>query len=406
MKYPELHCPKCGHRTPLTSKFPYLCPQCGSNQEILYDYEEIKQKWPRESLQTNNNFSLWRYAELYPTQKTIEGIPIGWTPCFPNERLARLCGVEELWLKEEGRNPSASFKDRASAIALQWALENGHTVIAAASTGNAGAATALMGAVLGLTTRIFIPHTAPQAKVAQLLAFGAEVIMVEGSYDQAFELCAQASEKFGWFNRNTGFNPLTREGKKSASFEIAEQMNWNIPDLIVVPVGDGNIISGIWKGFVELKKIGWIDRLPKLLAAQSTKSDAVTQAFEGRSTIPTIQAHTIADSISVDHPRDGEAAVRAIQESQGFAITVEDQEILNAIPIIARNTGVLVEPAAATSLAALFKARELGKIQSNWRVLLLLTGHGLKDIAAIQKVTEFPQPIAPDLTSLQEKLNL
>lgn len=400
----QLHCSVCDLQWPLQTPLQYVCTQCHGNLEVLYDYDSIRASWSRESLQ-GKPFDLWRYLPLYPVKQAIQGPPVGGTPCFQAPRLAKQWGVREVWVKNDGMNPSASFKDRASAVALQWAKENDYPTIAAASTGNAGAAAAFWAAVLEMPTYIFLPETAPPAKVAQLMACGVNVLMVRGTYDQAFDLCAEASQKFGWFNRNTGTNPITREGKKSVSFEIAEQMQWDPPDVIVVSVGDGNIISGVGKGFDELLKLGWITKRPKLLAVQAEGSAAVTHAWrEGRAIQP-VSSDTIADSISVDLPRDGEAAVRAIRNSDGWAVTVTDEAILQAIPELAQKGGVLAEPAASAVCAGMHEAHKAGQLQSDWRVLLLVTGHGLKDIGAMQKSVGPPPSIAPSMEALESFLD-
>jgi threonine synthase len=309
--------------------------------------------------------------------------------------------MRTLFVKDDGRNPSASFKDRASAIALVRARETGTDLVTGASTGNAASSTSVLGAAMGMRSRIFIPRAAPRAKVAQLLAFGAEVYAVDGTYDDAFDLCLAATRRFGWYNRNTGFNPFTREGKKSVSFEITEQLRWEVPDLVVVPVGDGNIISGVWKGFQEFYEIGFIDRLPKLLAVQAENSAAVVDAVNGDGEIRPVSGETVADSISVSLPRDGEAALKAVQESKGFGLTVSDDEILQAILTVARLGGVFGEPAGVASFAGLKKGIESGIVDPSWRTVLLITGSGLKDVGAVAKVTSEPTLIAPSEEALE-----
>jgi threonine synthase len=311
-------------------------------------------------------------------------------------------GIGSVWIKDDGRNPSASFKDRASAIALLRAREIGRELVTGASTGNAASSTAVLAAAMGMHARIFIPRTAPKAKVAQLLAFGAEVLAVEGTYDEAFDLCLAATQQFGWYNRNTGYNPFTREGKKSVSFEICDQLNWQVPDLVVTSVGDGNIISGVWKGFEEFHRIGFIDRLPRLLAVQAEHSDAVVRALEGDGTIHPVSGETVADSISVSVPRDGQAAVQAVRASNGFGIRVSDEEILSAITRVARGAGVFGEPAGVASYAGLAKAAEEKLIDPAWTVVVLITGNGLKDIASVMKTTSEPRYISPDPAKLAE----
>jgi threonine synthase len=382
----------------------YTCEICGHNLQIEYDYEAIRKSWNKDTLKHNSDYTIWRYMPLYPVETRIDYPPIGWTPLFEVPKLAKTMNLRSLFVKDDGRNPSASFKDRATAIALMRAKELGCDLVTGASTGNAASSTAVLAAVTGIKAKIFIPRTAPRAKVAQIMTFGAEVLAVDGVYDDAFDLCLAATQKFGWYNRNTGYNPFTREGKKSVSFEICEQMAWDVPDLVVVPVGDGNIISGVWKGFQDFYRIGFIDRLPRLLAVQAEHSDAIIRAFEGDGTISPVSGDTVADSISVSIPRDGKAALQAIQQSNGLCMRVSDQEILNAIPTLARNTGVFGEPAASTSLAGLQKAVAQGHIDPNWKIVLLLTGNGLKDIASAIKVAGEPPIIAPNPDALNDMM--
>jgi len=391
-----LRCVRCGALTPVADEL-YVCPDCGANTLVEYDLERVKRGWSREALAADPDPTLWRYLPLLPVRERLPGPPVGGTPLVPAPRLAKELGLAQpLLLKDDGRNPSASFKCRASSVALERAREIGRTLVTGASTGNAASATAVLAAAPGIRTRIFVPKAAPRAKIAQLLTFGAEVLAVEGTYDQAFDLCLEATRRFGWYNRNTGFNPWTREGKKTVSFELCEQLDWQVPDLVVVPVGDGNILSGVWKGFVEFHRLGFIARLPKLLAVQAEGSAAIVRAAAGDGVIRPVSGETVADSISVSLPRDGEAAVRAIRESGGFGVTVPDAAILAAIGELARGSGVFAEPAAAASWAGLKEAVRQGRVDPAWRVVALVTGNGLKDVASAMKVAGEPRVIPPD----------
>ncbi len=392
----SLSCVRCGARAPVADDL-YVCPSCGGNLLVDYDLAALGREWRRADLEQSEDRTLWRYLPLLPVAARLEGPPVGWTPLVPAPRLARDLGLSgPLFLKDDGRNPSASFKCRASAVALRRAQELGRTLVTGASTGNAASATAVLAAAPGIRTRIFVPRAAPRAKIAQLLTFGAEVLAVDGTYDQAFDLCLEATRRFGWYNRNTGFNPYTREGKKTVSFEICEQLAWRAPDLVVVPVGDGNILSGVWKGFVEFQRLGWIERLPRLLAVQAEGSAAVVRAAAGDGVIRAVSGETVADSISVSLPRDGEAAVRALRESGGFGVTVSDDAILTAIGEVARGAGVFAEPAAAASYAGLAAAVRQGLVDPGWRIVALITGNGLKDVAAAMKKAGEPRVIPPD----------
>jgi len=327
---------------------------------------------------------------------------LGWTPLYKAERLGAEAGVPNLYIKDDGRNPSASFKDRASAVVVAKARELKEKVITTASTGNAASSLACLTGSLDMKTVIFVPETAPAPKVAQLLVFGAVVIMVKGNYDAAFDLCLKASQEYGWYNRSTGVNPFTREGKKTCAFEICEQLKWETPDKVFVPVGDGNIISGMWKGFVEFHRLGIIDKLPQMIAVQAERSDSVKRAFEAGGEVQPVSGETIADSISVCVPRDGLAAVMAIKDSGGFAVSVTDAEILEAIPQIARGSNVFAEPAAAAAYAGLKKTAAAGRIKDSESAVVLISGNGLKDVQSAMKSVGKPFIIKPDLSELKK----
>ena len=400
----------------------YVCPACGANLQVTYDYERVREELDPQRPFHGARADIFRYLPLLPVSdlSLAPSLRIGATPLFRARRLGATAGLDDLWLKDEGLNPSASFKDRASAVAVTRAGELGARVVAGASTGNAGSSMACMAARVGVPCVIFVPAAAPPAKIAQLLIFGAKVLAVRGTYDQAFDLCHQVCERRGWFNRNTGYNPYTREGKKTCSFELCEQFAWKAPDRVVVPVGDGNIISGIWKGLRELHLVGLIDRLPKLVCAQSTGSSAVSRVVgrlqkkhpEARALdwsavrIHAVRATTVADSISVDRPRDGLAAVRAVIESGGEAVTVTDGEIMRAVREIARLSGVFVEPACATTWARGKKMARARKLARGERILCLLTGSGLKDVAGARRVAGEPIEIEPTIEAAEAALDV
>jgi threonine synthase len=392
-------------------KIWYQCEKTGENLEVIYDYELIKQRFTKESLANNHDYSIWRYAPMLPL-KTLDHIPplqIGWTPLYKSRKLGKELGLSNLYFKDEGRNPSASFKDRASAIALVRAIEDGAKIVTGASTGNAGSSMACLSASVGMPAVIFVPEKAPLAKIAQLLIFGAKVFAVNGTYDDAFDLCLKVSKEFGWINRNTGYNPYTREGKKTCAFEICEQMGWKVPDRVFVSVGDGNIISGIWKGFKDLHELGFINKLPRMFGVQSDKSNAIYQAVKvckldrkADIHIGAVRATTIADSISVDIPRDGIMAVKAILESGGDAVQVHDEDILGAIKLIGNKEGIFAEPAGAAAYAGVQKMALPGDIGEDETVVAVITGNGLKDVANALKVAGEPIKIEPTLDDVKK----
>ena len=402
----------------LPGQVTYTCPKDGGNLDVVLDTDLIRQKYRPEDLTSRAEDSLWRYLPLLPVPDPGGvGTPLraaGWTPVFELPRLARALGLEHLWLKDESRNPTASFKDRASAVVVARAREIQAEVVVTASTGNAGAALAGMAAAIGQKAVIFAPKSAPPAKVAQLLIYGAKVILVDGTYDEAFDLTILAAAEFGWYCRNTGFNPFTAEGKKTAGLEIWE---WDKarraetgrsdhhPVLTVfVSVGDGNIISGIHKGFKDLQALGWMESMPRIVGVQAKGSAAIANAFHaGTEQIIPVAANTIADSISVDLPRDGVRAVRAARETCGTYILVSDEEILAAIAALGPQ-GIFAEPAGATAYAGLVRAVQQGFIQPSDPVLVLNTGSGLKDVrAAMQAVPPAPV-IEPTLEAVRKLL--
>ena len=412
-KFSHYQCSLCG-ATYGPDEVTYTCPKDGGNLNVILDYDALKAKFSPDKFMDLPEASLWRYLNLLPVEDPGGlGTPLrraGWTPVYQPTRLAEKLGLQQLWVKDESPNPTASFKDRASAIVVARARQIGAEVTVAASTGNAGAALAGMAAAVGSRAVIFAPRTAPPAKIAQLIVFGAQVLLVDGTYDQAFDLSIEATENFGWYNRNTGFNPFTAEGKKTAGFEIWEQVIRRLPEgskplTVFVPVGDGNIISGVHKGFKDLKALGWLPQMPRIIGVQSEGSAAIANTFnQGDENIKPVSASTLADSISVDLPRDGVRAVRAARETGGTYLIVPDQAILNAIAELGR-VGIFAEPAAATAYAGLVKAVDEGVVAPEDPVLVLSTGSGLKDIkAAMQAVTEAPI-IEPTLAAVKKVLS-
>ena len=382
-------------RTFRTDEIDYVDPQYGPDGvvDVVYDYDAVKRDISRESLRQNGERSMWRYKPLLPIEAdaVVPPLQIGWTPIYPTPRLAADLGLRHLWVKDDGRNPTASFKDRASAIAVVKGRERGAAIITTASTGNAAAALSGICASVGQPNVIFVPEKAPAAKIAQLLAYGATVMLVRGSYDDAFELCLQAADAYGWYNRNTGFNPYMSEGKKTASFEICEQLGWDAPDRIFVSVGDGCIIGGIHKGLKDLMALGWIEKMPKLMGVQAAGSNYLAEAWENGEDVLTkapIHDQTVADSISAGLPRDRLKAMAAVKETDGAYLTVSDDEILAAIPALARGSGVFAEPAGAAAYAGLVKAVEKGMVSADERIVVLNTGSGLKDVAGAMKGVE------------------
>lgn len=441
-----LKCVFCGKEYSYNS-VDYICPDCGNNLDVIYDYNSIKKKFKIEDLKNNKNYTIWRYFPILPYHLPsaiyhLPSLPIGWTPLHKATNLEKTFGLKNLYLKDDTKTPSCSFKDRASAVVVvkgqelyftekrklrtenQKTTTENHIVYTTASTGNAGCALACICANLQLPCVIFVPETAPKGKIAQLLIFGAKVIAVRGNYDDAFNLSLEASKEFGWYCRSTGYNPYTREGKKTASYEIVEQLGWKVPDKVFVPVGDGNILSGIWKGFLDFYKLGFIDKLPQIIGVQSKNSNAISRAVikyerliyspkkksdmknldSKKIKIEPVNANTVADSICVDMPKDGISAVKSIIESRGFVIEVSDEEILEAVKIIAEKEGIFSEPAGATSFAGLKRLIQQEALNPDEDIVCLVTGNGLKDIQSAMKIAGEPIVIEPSLEELKKHI--
>jgi len=402
----SLKCVLCGAEYS-PDEILYVCPKHGNEGivDVVYDYEQIGRRLTKETLARDRTPTIWRYFDLLPIgdRRFIPPLQVGCTPLYRAEKLSRQLGLPNLWIKDDGRNPTASFKDRASAVGLARALELGRTVMTAASTGNAAASLSGLAASVGVTTNIFVPKTAPEAKIAQLLIFGANVITVDGNYDQAFDLCLQASAEYGWYSRNTAYNPYLSEGKKTAALEICEQLGWDAPDRIFVSVGDGCIIGGLWKGLRDLMALGFIEKMPKLMGVQAEGSSVLYKAWlSGTEEIVPAVPTTLADSISVGIPRDRIKALRAVRQTAGEFISVSDDEILDAMRVVARGAGVFGEPSGVASFAGLHKMLREGRLDPAERVVVLVTGNGLKDVGSAIKATGRPWLIEPTMDALKK----
>ena len=434
-------CTICGASYTLDdSRAQYTCPDDGGNLDAVYDYESITRDVDPRRIAGSVDRSAWHYRPLLPCIPTDMLLPtpltsFGWSPLYRAPRLEHDLSVRTVWLKDDTRLPSSSFKDRASSMVIAHAEQIGAATICAASTGNAASSLVTLCSGTAIDTVIFVPQSTPEGKLAQILIHGARVYAVEGSYDDAFDLAMRASREFGWYNRNTGVNPYTREGKKTAAYEICEQLGvmgareqgsggareqgsrradekgstadshhftssplhlftpssptlFRAPDVVVVPVGDGNIISGLHKGFKDLQALGWIDRLPRFVGVTATLAPALYRAWQsGGERVETSPSHTIASGISVDLPRDGVMALRAVRESGGLFVEADDVEMLDAMGVLARDAAVFVEPASAAAYVGLYKARRLGAVRADDEVVLQMTGSGLKDVRSALAAT-------------------
>lgn len=380
----------------------YVCGECGldGTLDVLYDMDEIKKRLSRESLAANSEPTLWRYSAILPVDNPahIPQLAVGWSPLYKSRRLADEYGVKEFFIKDDGRNPTASLKDRASAVGIAKALDFKQNVVACASTGNAASSLSGFAAVAGLKSYIFVPEHAPAAKVTQLLIYGANVILVKGDYAGAFSLATEAIGRFGWYNRNCAINPFLVEGKKTCAMEIAEQLNWDVPDRVFIAVGDGCCIGGLYKGFTDMLELGLIEKMPKITGVQADGASPIYDAIINESErVDFTSAETIADSIAVGSPRNWAKALRAIRKSCGTAVSVSDAEILSAIPELARKSGVFGEPAGVTGFAGFKKMAESGQLARGERVAVVVTGNGLKDVDSAKKATGKTTICAPDI---------
>jgi threonine synthase len=408
-----LRCVDCG-RTYATAEVDYYCPACGYHDGILdvvYDYEAVRQDLNAESLAGNRELSMWRYLPLLPVSspELIPHLQVGWTPLYETPRLARELGVARCWVKDEGRNPTASFKDRASAVGVVKALEKKAMQVTCASTGNAASSLAGFAAAAGIPATIFVPARAPQAKVAQLLVYGARVFSVEGTYDEAWELCMKASAEFGWYNRNCAINPYLIEGKKTVSLELAEQFSrlapGAFPDWVVVSVGDGCTIGGVWKGLKEMHRLGILPQLPRVLGVQAEGCQPFVAAWRDHGGLTPCEGNTLADSIAVGHPRNFAKGMRAVTESGGAFVAVSDEEILESITLLARQAGVFGEPAGVAGAAGIRRAVASGIIGRSESAVLVMTGNGLKDIQSAVRAVGHAITVRPEMDEVREALH-
>jgi threonine synthase len=391
-------CQSCGHEFDarrIETELLYLCPDCGAANDnqpltgvlsVVYDMESMRKNLSRERFLNLIPGCPWLYPDLWPLhykensfdRKTLQKLSLPSNLLFSVEH-----NGEQVYILDDTRNPTYSFKDRASVLVALKAIQAGYSELSVASTGNAGSSLAGICARLGLKAHVWVPEQIPQQKLLQIQGYGAQVHIVRASYDMAFDLNRKVSVRQKWYDRNTAYNPLTIEGKKSAAYDIFITTQGHLPDNIIVPVGDGVILGGIFKGFSELLQLGWIERLPKLVAVQAGGSDALaryirTGQFEFR------EAHTIADSICAGAPRNLYMAAAAISDSEGQVVVVSDQAIFEAQKECATHWGYLIEPSAAATYAAYNKFKSSNHLKENEKTLLMFTGNGMKDMQAIK----------------------
>ena len=397
-----LECTVCGERYE-PSGIQYTCPRHDDPLvgvfDVIYDYDVVLDRF--DAAIDGNIPNMWKYRPFLPIETDADPITLneGGTELFDTPQLSEELGVH-VRVKDDSRNPTASFKDRASSVSVTKAKHHDHEIVICASTGNAAASLAGYAARGGLDCRIFVPESAPAGKLAQPLVYGADVLQVQGSYAQAFELSMAATAQYGWYNRNAGYNPYQVEGKRTSGFEIAEQTRNAPADWVVVSVGDGCTIAGIWKGLREFAELGFIDDPPKVLGVQAEGASLIQDVFHG-DVDPEEVADTLADSIAVAKPANLHKAVNAMKQSGGDCVTVSDQAILDGEVLLGSSEGLYGEPAAAATVAGAQRAIEDGIIDRNDSVVLLSSGYGLKDTENARRAAGDPYRIDPDLSEVE-----
>ncbi|MFW5922087.1 MAG: threonine synthase [Halodesulfurarchaeum sp.] len=398
-----LECPLCG-ATYDPDREMYTCPNHEGVRgilEVTYDYDVIEERFDADL--DGSIDSQWKYEAFLPVHDDADIVSLGegGTPLLETPNLSEKVGVEAL-VKDDGRNPTGCLKDRATSIAVTKARHAGNETVTCASTGNAAASLAGYAARGGLDARIFVPGDAPAEKLAQPLVYGAEVLAVEGSYDEAYDLSMAVTEEYGWYNRNAAINPFQVEGKRTVGHEIAEQTSVRdgIPDWVAFSMGDGCTIAGAWKGLREFDELGYVEGTPKMLGVQAEGAAGIHDAFHGESD-SSGRADTLADSIAVGRPRNTGKAVRALEESGGTSLLVSDEEILEAETLLGSTEGIYTEPAGATALAGVKQAVESGIIESDETVVIVSTGFGLKDTESAQLATGGVHRIEPELSEIR-----
>lgn len=389
----------------------YLCPSCAKNNtpkdpprgvlKVVYDYKAI-----RESNQDIKELFNKRLLDLMPIE-SFEHYPklkVGDTPMYAVSSIDGININCKLFVKDDSQNPTYSFKDRASALVSAFAKEQNLPIIVAASTGNAGSSLAGICASQHQKAIIIVPSTAPIAKLTQIIMYGAKIVPVDGNYDSAFDLSIEATKEYGWYNRNTAYNPLTIEGKKTVSFEIFEQLGFKSPDAVFVPVGDGVIVSSVFKGFEELMELGFIEKMPTIVAVQAAGSDNIIRNLN-QDLFISLPSETIADSISVDIPRNFYFTKQYMKTYNGESIIVRDSEILQASRILAKNTGLFAEPASSAAFAGFLSFNKQNKIKKDSINIILSTGSGLKDLKSVNSLLNMPKPILPQIKYLKNDTN-
>jgi len=394
-KVKGLRCSNCRREYEVQAKS--ICEECFGPLEVVYDYEEIKEKVSRSSIEKGPT-TLFRYRELLPIGERIVDLQPGYTPLHRAENLAKELDLKELYIKNDSVNPTFSFKDRVVSVAVSKALDFGFNTIGCASTGNLASSVAAHGAKAGLSCYIFIPADLNLGKIVQALAYGPNLIGVEGNYDTVNRLCAEIAGYYNWGFVNINLRPFYSEGSKTLGHEVAEQLGWDTPDTAVVPVGSGSLLTKIWKGMNEFKELGLIEDVKtRIIASQAEGCSPVSTAARGNGEIKPVKPHTIEKSLAIGNPADGYAALKVIKESGGTGGAVSDQEIIEGIKLLARTEGIFTETAGGVVVGTLKKLVEAGEIEKDERTVIYITGNGLKTQDVLIEHLAQPAIIKPDL---------
>jgi len=401
-----LRCRECGRAYPAEAL--HVCDYCFGPLEVSYDYERVRATISRERIAAGPR-SIWRYADLLPVEDPNPvDLGAGFTPLVRADRLAAELGLGELWIKDDTANPTGSFKDRVVSVALTKARQLGFKIAACASTGNLANSVAAHAARAGMESVVLIPHDLETAKVTMTAVYGGRVIAVEGSYDDVNRLCAElTSEQPSWAFVNVNVRTYYAEGSKTLAFEVAEQLGWQAPDHVVVPIGSGSQLTKVAKGFRELWQVGLLDEEPsvRVSGAQAEGCSPVATAFaEGTDAIRPVKPHTIAKSLAIGNPADGWYALDAIRSSGGSCASVTDEEVIEGIGLLARTEGIFAETAGGVTIATLAKLAAQGVIRSDERVVAMVTGHGLKTVEALTGTVGPTATIAPTLEAFDEAI--
>ncbi len=401
-------CVSCNQKVDLNQS--NTCPKCKDKGilDVVYDYKYLKKTITKSFFTEHKTFNIWRYKDLISIKadEILNTLSVGWTPLMFANNLTKQLAVKSLHIKDEGMQPTGSLKDRASFVAVVKAYQLGKDTIACASTGNAATSLAGNAAKLGLKTVIFVPKRAPLGKTAQLLMYGAQLVRVDGDYKAAYNLSKQAIDKYHWYNRNAAVNPHMVEGKKTVAYEIIEQLDFEAPDWVVVSVGDGCTIAGLYKGFYDFYKLGLINNIPKLLGVQSEGCAPIYQSFHTNHDIKEADENTLADSIAVGIPRNPIKALEAVKKSKGTMVKVSDEAILKAMKTLGNYEGIFAEPASAAGYAGLKDAVQKNLINHHESIVFINTGNGLKDIDNALKSVPNKDVVKADLKALENYLEI